>query len=158
LAAIQHNLGILFGKAGRVAEAERAYREALAVTRSLADRHPELTTYQSSLVNTMDDVGTLYQETGRRAESEAIHREVLPILQRLADRYPEVLDHAADLAGAQVNLAQALRRGGKAAESQVWFDRSIATARGVVKREPRYAKAREYLSIAHEGRALALKD
>src|SRR5262249_23037430 len=143
---------------GREVEAERAYRLGLAVDRALAEKHPELTSYQTRLVNAMDDLGTLFQVTGRLAESEQVHREVLPVMQRVVDRPPDVLDHSADLAGGQVNLAQALRRGDKPAASLEWFDRCIETAKSVIRREPRHGKAREFLSIAHEGRALALKE
>jgi tetratricopeptide (TPR) repeat protein len=157
LASILGNLGILYGNTNRLAEGEKAYLDALAVKRSLAEKHPELTFYQKSLVNTMDDLGTIYFKIGRLDESEKIHRETVPLLQRVADRYPEMLDYTVDLAGAYGNLGSVLRKRDKDTEALEWFDRSIRTLEAVIRKQAKHALAREFLSIAHEGRALALK-
>src|SRR5262249_20051968 len=158
LASIQHDLGILYANQHRYREADKAYRDALALAQALAEKHPELISYQRDVANTKDDLGTLYQKTGRLAESETIHRESVALMHRLADRYPEVVDHLVNLAGAQMNLGQVLRKCGKAAASLEWFDRGIRNAGVILQKEPRHDQAHEFLSIGHEGRALALKD
>src|SRR5262249_39763099 len=114
--------------------------------------------YQRDVANTKDDLGTLYQKTGRLAEAEKTHRESVALMQRLADRYPEVVDHLVNLAGAQMNLGQVLRKRGNPDGSLEWADRSIPDAEATLRKEPRHDQAHEFLSIGHEGRALALKN
>jgi len=46
LAANYYNLGNLYQAAGRSKEAEAAYHEALAILRSLAEKHRELPKHQ----------------------------------------------------------------------------------------------------------------
>jgi serine/threonine-protein kinase len=158
LSGIQHNMGILYGDTERLAESERAYELALAHVRRLVEKHPEVVPYQHHLATWMDDLGTLYLQMRRYEDAERRHREVVSLLQRLVARYPEVLTYAADLIGSQSNLAQAMRRAGKAEASIEWWDRAIETGRGVLQKEPQYALARQFLSIAYEGRALALRN
>jgi serine/threonine-protein kinase len=157
LASVLGNLAILYGNTHRFREGERAYRDALDVKRALAEKHPELASYQQSLVNTLDDLGTLYSKSGRLEEAEKIHLQAVPLLKRLADRFPGVLAYAVNLGGSQGNLGTVLRKRDKDLAALAWYERSIRTLEPVVRKQARHALAREFLSIAYEGRALTLK-
>ena len=70
-----NNLAIIYKNAGRYAEAEPLYGEALEIGRDvLGGRHPEYATWLNNLAG-------LLQATGRYEEAEPLYREALDVFE-----------------------------------------------------------------------------
>ena len=75
---IHYNLGGFYEAIGRTKEAEAADKEALAVRKTLAERHPEVPEYRQRLPNSYSRIGALYWGTGRTKKAELQLRKLLP--------------------------------------------------------------------------------
>ncbi len=106
LATTWNNLGLLLAdQADRLAEAEQAYRTALAIGERLANEHPLVPQFQSDLARTRNNLATLYCQQGRTAEAEAEYESARKIHQRLAEEQSGVPAYQCDLASTLGNLA-----------------------------------------------------
>jgi tetratricopeptide (TPR) repeat protein len=68
-----NNVAILYSVTQRQAEAEGAYKEALAIRRDLAAQNPEA--YRPDVAMTLHNVAYLYSATQRLAEAEGTFKE-----------------------------------------------------------------------------------
>jgi tetratricopeptide (TPR) repeat protein len=155
LADSHGNLGELLADRERWAEAEAEYRAALALDEKLAAEFPALPAYQSDLALNHNNLGMALRALKRPAEAAAEFREALAVRQKLAADHPDVLQYAVDEGYTCWSLANLVRDTGAAAALE-WYDRAIARLAPVVARQPRLARAREYLRDSHKGRAEAL--
>src|SRR5262245_10408020 len=78
-------LGHLQYAAGRIAEAETSYGDAVAIYRRTRDEDPE------SLVTALDNLAKVYVETDRAAQGTPLFREVLEILKASPPGKPTAL-------------------------------------------------------------------
>ena len=79
--------------------------QALAILRSLAEKHPEVPDYQHNLGNIHVNLGLLYRAAGRTEEAKAAFEDALRILKILAKKHPELPGCQAALFGTFYNLA-----------------------------------------------------
>jgi Flp pilus assembly protein TadD len=70
LASTHSNLGLLLKDIGRVADAEKAYRQALQLYERLVAEHPQVPQYRQELARTHNNLGVLLRATGRVADAE----------------------------------------------------------------------------------------
>ncbi|MFL2967868.1 MAG: tetratricopeptide repeat protein, partial [Candidatus Poseidoniaceae archaeon] len=77
------NLGRIANTRGDLAEAERLYRESLAIKREIGNRSGEVTS-----LNNLGDIAT---KRGDLAEAERLHRESLAISREIGDRQGEAI-------------------------------------------------------------------
>jgi CHAT domain-containing protein/Flp pilus assembly protein TadD len=134
--------GMRLHREGRYAEAERLYREALAVRKAtLGDRHTE---YAQSLNN----LAMLYRYTGRYAEAEPLLRETLAAYRAaVGDRHP-VYAIALD------NLGLLYRAAGRYGEAEPLQREALAVRKAVLgDRHPDYAKSLNNLALLYESTA-----
>ena len=90
---------------GRAKEAEAAYKEALAIGKALAEKHPEVPEYQDGLGGQLQQPGpSLLGHSGRDKEAEAAYKEALAIRTILAEKHPEVPEYQDSLAISSLNL------------------------------------------------------
>ena len=69
--AVSHaNLGEVLKKTGHHAEAEQAYRQAIALQEKLVAESPSVPQYRSDLASNYANLGNLLRDLGRRAEAE----------------------------------------------------------------------------------------
>jgi tetratricopeptide (TPR) repeat protein len=90
LAMTHNNLGNLLQATGRVAEAEKAYRQALQLRERLVAEHPQVPQYRQELATTHNNLGVLLQATGRVAEAEKAYRQALQLREQLVAEHPQV--------------------------------------------------------------------
>jgi tetratricopeptide (TPR) repeat protein len=72
LATTHNNLGVLLEATGRVAEAEKAHRQALQLYERLVAEHPQVPQYRQELAMTHNYLGVLLQShrsSGRGGKS-----------------------------------------------------------------------------------------
>src|SRR5262249_45999961 len=94
-----HNLGTFYSwsRGGRQLEAaEASTREAVRLRRRLAERYPEVPSYQGDLANSLNTLGIVFKARGNPA-AEGSFREAVRQRRRPAERYPEVPSYQRDL-------------------------------------------------------------
>jgi tetratricopeptide (TPR) repeat protein len=91
LAATYDNLGELYRVSGRFNDAEGAYKEAIALWKTMAEKHPEAADYQRNLANSHNNLGDVYKASGRAKEAEAAYKEAAAVRKKLAKEHPEAL-------------------------------------------------------------------
>lgn len=146
IASTLNNLGLLYSKAGRNAEAESAYREALDIRRELAKANPAL---KPALVMTLNNLSLLYRETGNMAEEEKILREALELRRELAKSNPEVFRPA--IASTLVNLAYICQAGGRAAEAETAYREAVDSYRTLAQASPSVYKPEMAVALNNLG-------
>ncbi len=127
LAAFHCNLGVLLTKTGQQAEAERAYRQAIALLEKLAAESPSIPHYRSNLASSCDNLGDLLRMMGRLEAAERAHRQAVALFEKLVAESPSVHEDQTGLAESNAHLAILLLTAGRAAGEG--YDRAIALAK-----------------------------
>ena len=78
--------------AGRVAEAERAYRRAVEIHEALWKANPEHVDIGDGLGLALNNLGNLLGDAGRVAEAERAYRRAVEIREALWKANPENID------------------------------------------------------------------
>jgi tetratricopeptide (TPR) repeat protein len=113
LAMTHNNLGLLLQATGRVAEAEKAYRQALQLYERLVAEHPQVPQYRQELAMTHNNLGVLLKATGRADEAEKAHRQALQLRERLVAEHPQVVGYKVDLGRILARSGYSLRNSRK---------------------------------------------
>jgi tetratricopeptide (TPR) repeat protein len=96
LAEVLNDMGVLLWRHGDLDEAEKFYRESLAMNRKLlGDKHPEI-------ANGMENVAMSLQDKGDLAGAEDMYRQSLTMRRELmGENHPDVAQTLANLASLQ---------------------------------------------------------
>ncbi len=127
-----NNLGNLYQKTQRHAEAEESYREALALYRKLAAANPAA--YEPDLAATLNNLGILYRNTQRHAEAEEAYREALALYRKLAAANPAAYEP--DVAMTLNNLGILYRNTQRHAEAEESYREALALYRKLAAANP----------------------
>ncbi len=104
--ALCHNdMGLLYGAAGKVAEARTALNTALGLQQELIDRSPGLPEALNDKALTLGNLGLVEHRTGDPAAAEKHFLAAIQIQEQLAHDYPERLDYQSALAVTCNNLS-----------------------------------------------------
>jgi tetratricopeptide (TPR) repeat protein len=129
--AWSHNaLGLLFG-AGRAAEAESAYAEALVILKQLA-ADPTRPEFRQVLAGIHNNLGNLLGSTGRAKEAESAHLEALAIRKQLVSEFPTERIFRRALAMSHNNLGSVLQSSGRLKEAESAYAEAIALYKQVI--------------------------
>jgi serine/threonine protein kinase/tetratricopeptide (TPR) repeat protein len=154
--------GLLSRRIGRPADAEAAYRAALAVGQQLVNDFPSIPAYRSDLAKSHNRLAeVLAWDRGRKlAEAEDEARAALKEQQRLADEHPNNLDYRHELAKSHNNLGTFLRAQRKWAESWDEYRVALEQQRRLAAEYPNVPKYRHFLAMTHQnlGQFLAARD
>ena len=101
---------MLLYQEGKLSEAEKEWRPALAIRLKLADDNPGVTSFRSDLAASHNALGNLLADTGRPVEAEAEYRKSLAIRRKLADDNPSNTALGNRLALGHYNLGTAPQR------------------------------------------------
>ena len=96
LASLEGDRGDLLAETGKLGEAERTYRRALALYQKLVDDSPRVVENRAGLATTLSRLGRLLGRTGRSAEAEQLSRQVQAIQEKLATEFPKKPDSRKD--------------------------------------------------------------
>ncbi len=111
-------------KAGKVAEAQAAYRKAIALQQKLARDFPNIPSYRFDLAGSHLGLADVFRQTGRLKEAEAGIREAVALLERLVAEFPAVGPYRQELARAYEQLSQVMRATGRANEAEALLRRA----------------------------------
>jgi tetratricopeptide (TPR) repeat protein len=89
LATTHNNLGVLLQTTGRVAEAEKAHRQALQLYERLVAEHPQVPEYNIELAKTLGALGVLSFSQGKTEEGLQYFERARKILRDVVDKYPD---------------------------------------------------------------------
>src|SRR5262249_790795 len=115
--------------AGRPQEAEKAYRQALAIGDKYLTEFPTESIVKGSMLSIYTRLGWLLRNQGRLPEAEAAHRKALDLAEQWVRDVPGVQEHRDQLARAHVYLAGFLRANGRPQEANVLY-RNLLEAQG----------------------------
>jgi serine/threonine protein kinase len=153
LATTEHQLGQIFQKASRLADAERHYRRAAAIRTRLVRDHPRQEGYREALAEQYVNLGLIYAHTGRQGRAIALYEKLETLLRPLIARHPEDVRKALTLAAAEVNWALFLRAKGQRQAALARCTDAVQLAEAALRREPRHFMARGITLNAHGVRA-----
>jgi len=92
LATTHNNLGGLLLVTRRLAEAEKAYRQALELYERLVAEHPQVADYNVELARTLAVVGVLSSNQGKTEEAQWHLERARKILREVADKHRELVE------------------------------------------------------------------
>ncbi|HEV3255801.1 MAG TPA: protein kinase [Gemmataceae bacterium] len=117
MANCRRNLGAVLDQAGRPAEAEAAYRQALSVRRALAQEFPCVPLFQSDVGVILDRLASSRMRLGQPAEACRLLQEAVDRQQAALKARPQNGTYRQRYSGDQANLAEALLKLGRHAEA-----------------------------------------
>jgi tetratricopeptide (TPR) repeat protein len=129
---------------GRLAEAEAAYRDALALRQQLADDFPARPDFRQDLARSHNSLGNLLRATGRPARAEAAYRAALALQKQLVADFPDQPDKRNDLAGTLGNLAILGIEQGHFAAAKAYLDEALPHHQAALKANPRHPTYRQF--------------
>ena len=119
-------LGNVLWQAGKPAEAEAEYRQALAIDQKLVDDHPGVPELRVRLAGSHEALGGLMSQTGKPGEAEAEYRRGLAVLRKIAENDPTNPRYRYFLAEGQNQLGEWLWGANKPAEAEAEFGEALA--------------------------------
>src|SRR5262245_738418 len=132
---------VLNGPAGLVIfttrpEAERQYRNALAIVQGLAARSPAVLEHRQDLAAAHNNLGNLLVRRGNWPEAERQYRIALAVVRRLAADFPGVPAYRQDLASCHHNLGLLLLGLTRGPEAERHFLEALAVQEGLAAASP----------------------
>jgi serine/threonine-protein kinase len=136
LASVYNNLAIVYRETRRYKQAERAYRDAIAIQDAQAHQAPSDPFLQSELAMSLENLGNLYRDTDRYPEAEKSYQAALDILRVLHRQHPAIPGYQAQLARSCSNLGILYERGGQLAKAKTAYQESIQVQKGLAEKHP----------------------
>jgi tetratricopeptide (TPR) repeat protein len=151
-----NNLGVIHVQARRFDDGEKAYLQALTIKKSLADTFPSAPEFRHELAQSHNNLGSLMRELKRTTEARDQFEMAISIYDRLGADSSAVPLYAVELAGTYINLGTVMGDLGQREESLPILTKGIDILEKIYSQEPRFAKVRESLVLAHWPRAFTL--
>jgi eukaryotic-like serine/threonine-protein kinase len=143
-------MGDILRKLGRGDEAERAYRQAIAILGALAAEHPGEPAHRFYLASTEKGLGVALAARGQFSEAERLYRKAVGAEEPIATGQPRVVEYQVNLAETYKSLADLLRLTDRATESEKSYRRSIEILEKLAEAAPGNIEARKDLAAAHD--------
>jgi serine/threonine protein kinase/Tfp pilus assembly protein PilF len=141
------------GVLGQHEDAERAYRQAIAILKKLASQLPEVSAARQELARAHNNFGNLLSTTGKLDEAEqqlVLARDLhLQLVRDHGNREPV---HKKEAASTSTNLGTLQHKRGHPKEARVAYDSAITLQQSLVERFPDAVYRRE-LAVTYVNRA-----
>jgi tetratricopeptide (TPR) repeat protein len=137
-------VGDISSTLGRHAEAEGAYRQALALFQGLASQFPGRPAYERSHASVHVNLAAVCHRTARLAEAERHYREGLRRLDRLARAFPGEPAYRHDAARVLGDLGMLLKKRGRPRDAEQLLREAVRASADLARafpREPDYRRA-----------------
>jgi serine/threonine-protein kinase len=133
----------------RGAQAERAYRQAVATAERLTTAFPGETRYQEDLALAHNALGVLYRDTGRLESAERSFQAARAVRRRLVDQAPHEPKHREDLAVSEANLGAMHSAVGRLREAERAYRRAEGLFRQLADARPQEPHYQRYLATVY---------
>jgi len=127
-----------------------AYRESLAVRKSLAEADPENTVWQRDLSVSKERIGDVLRDQGDLAGALAAYRESLSVIRRLAEADPSDAGRQRDLSVSHNKAGDVLRDQGDLAGALAAYRESLAVRKRLAEADPSNEGCQRDLSVSYE--------
>jgi tetratricopeptide (TPR) repeat protein len=117
LATSHNTLGELLQRWDRPAEAEAAYRQAIAVLERVVAAHPDDARFQSQLADTLHNLGELQRVAGKLAEARQLADQAVQWQKKALERDPQQAQYRQSLRGHLLLLGPVLGQLGSHVEA-----------------------------------------
>jgi tetratricopeptide (TPR) repeat protein len=151
-----NNVGDLYRAGGRLAEAESAFRQALAIKEKLAKQFPSVPQFSQEVARSLSNLGVLLLVSDRPADAQKALENSIEIYERLAAEFGDMPKYAVEVAGTYSNLGRLLGDQGRRDESLPILTKSIDMLEAALREDERVVKVRESLLVARWTRAMTL--
>ena len=142
-------VGDVFQAQGKLAGAQRAFRESLAISRRLAEEDRSNAGWQRDLGVAHSRVGDVFQAQGKLAEAQAAFGADLAISQRLAEQDPSNAGWQRELAVAHSRVGDVFQAQHNLSEAQTAFGECLVISRRLAEQDPGNAGWQRGLAVAH---------
>lgn len=156
LASEVNTLGGLSYKVQRYAEAETAFREAIAEWRELVRREPEVPRLKYELGRSLANLAGILTLRRQFDRAIPIQGEAIELLQRLVRDQPDVIDYMISLSAAEDMRASVARDTKDLPAARDGYGRSIRALESVLLRDPQNRQAKQFLLTNRNNRAVLM--
>ena len=156
LASEVNTLGGLSYKVQRYAEAETAFREAIAEWRELVRREPEVPRLKYELGRSLANLAGILTLRRQFDRAIPIQGEAIELLQRLVRDQPDVIDYMISLSAAEDMRASVARDTKDLPAARDGYGRSIRALESVLLRNPQNRQAKQFLLTNRNNRAVLM--
>jgi tetratricopeptide (TPR) repeat protein len=154
LAAGIDNLGAVLSDLGKVAEAEKAFRDAIDLAEQLLLDFPEVTSVRQELVGRYSNLGTALSSAGRLEDAEAVLRRALAIHDQSAR--PVSSELSEPLAASYHNLGALLDSAHKVKAAEEAFRMALKIRTQLVDALPTSGYCRQRLAMNYNSLGIVL--
>jgi serine/threonine protein kinase/tetratricopeptide (TPR) repeat protein len=154
---VHWRVGNIQYRLGKVAEAEAAYRQAIALQGELAAAFPDRPAYRLELAWSLNNLSILLTNAGRRTEAEQTAHRALPLWEQLTADFPGETRYQDGLGRCRDNLGVVLAAVGRSREAEQAFRQAFDCFEKLTRRLPAAPEYRLQLadSVHHLGTLLA---
>jgi serine/threonine protein kinase/tetratricopeptide (TPR) repeat protein len=149
-------VGLIRHRLGQTKEAEAAYRDAVAIQKTLSDEDPNRPEFRYDLALSYNNLATLLRDTGRPEEAEIASRTGLALRQQLVADFPDRPSYRHELAGSHINLGHLLNDTGRPKEAETAYREAMAIGKQLATEFPRQHQFGQDLAISHNNLAVLL--
>jgi serine/threonine protein kinase len=157
-AKAQLRVGRIYDVLGQRAEAEAAYRSALALHEKLAAEYAGVPLYRAALAGIHNLRGHLLAVQGKLADAEPECRAALTLDEKLVADHPDVPQYRAALAASHDNLSNVLADQGKRAEAEAECRAALVVQETLAADHPVVPQYRASLATSHNNLGILLKE
>jgi tetratricopeptide (TPR) repeat protein len=154
-AGVQNNLGSLLVEIGKGAEAEAAYRQALAQRERLAAGFPGVPEYAVDLGDSLSSLGHLFRKRGEPQAALEWYGQAVARLRPVVAAEPRLAAGRHHLGNSHAGRAEVLMTLGRPAEALSDWDRAVELADGPTGDSFRLHRARALARAGEAVRAVA---
>ena len=155
--ALARDLGVSYGRlgdlaraVGEVEQAERLYRQGLAIRMELARRDPTNIEYQRDLGVSYDRLGDLARAAGGVEQAERLYRQGLAIRMELARRDPTNTEYQHDLGVSYDRLGDLARAAGGVEQAERLYRQGLAIRMELARRDPTNTEYQHDLGVSYD--------
>jgi tetratricopeptide (TPR) repeat protein len=140
-----------------LADADKAFQNALAELETLAADFPGVPEYRTSLALTHQNYGFMLQRLGKETTAEKAYRRAMSLYEQLAADFPQVTQYRMDLVTCQIAYGHGFQTAEREDKAWEWFTHALAALRPLHEKDPENREVLELLRDVHRYRAEALE-
>jgi serine/threonine protein kinase/Flp pilus assembly protein TadD len=147
-ATAYRRVGDIQQKLGDPAKAEDAYRQAITLSRQLAEDFPAEPMYRDLLAVCQHKLGLHFSQVKQFHEAERAYRQAVALREKLVVESPNSLEYQCDLAASLGNLGRVLHSRGLPNDAEAAYRRALDLLNKLVRRRPEVSKYQDQLGAA----------